>query len=59
MYICDLDSNIKVIVLYVGYSSNEKMEFLQICINIYHRDKLKLTDLDDFDPIYMIDHRHS
>ena len=58
MYICDLDPIIKVIVLYVGYSLNEEVEFPPICID-NHRDKLQLIDLDDFDPIYMVDRRCS
>ena len=37
MYICDLGSIIKVIVLYVGYPLNEQLEFLQICIDTLYR----------------------
>ena len=33
-YICDLDAIIKLNILYVGYSLNEQMEFLQVCIDI-------------------------
>ena len=52
MYICDLDSILKFIVLYDGYPLNEQMEFLQVCIDILKR-LTKLIDFDDFGHIGM------
>ena len=39
--------------MYVGYLFNKQMEFFKVA-QIYDRDKLKLIDFNDFDPINMV-----